>query len=258
MNGFGIKDTAPRSAPCKICGDAAPLFGVVDFAKSCEDVNGRVLPLSGVPIYYRHCRNCGFLFTDAFDAWSAADFARAIYNDEYIRVDPDWIEKRPVANARLLASAFAAYKSGLTVLDYGGGNGRLTECLRSDGFLAADTYDPFIPRYAELPDRRFSIVTCFETLEHLPNPMSGIEAMTRAVAEEGMVLFSTLVQPDDIERTGLSWWYAAPRNGHISLFSRKALAVAWSRFGFTTGSFNDNLHVAFRRMPAFARHLLAA
>ena len=39
-----------------------------------------------------------------------------------------------------------------------------------------------------------------------------------AALSKGMVLFSTLVQPADIETQKLRCWYAAPRNGHISLF----------------------------------------
>jgi hypothetical protein len=40
------------------------------------------------------------------------------------------------------------------------------------------------------------------------------------------------------------------------LFSRSALAKAWGRHGFRTGSFDDNMHVAFRTLPDFARHLV--
>ena len=35
----------------------------------------------------------------------------------------------------------------------------------------------------------------------------------------------------------------------------EALAKAWGRHGFRTGSFDDNMHVAFRTLPDFARHL---
>ena len=48
---------------------------------------------------------------------------------------------------------------------------------------------------------------------------------------------------------------SARRNGHISLFSRSALAKAWGRHGCRTGSFDDNMHVAFRTLPDFARRL---
>jgi 2-polyprenyl-6-hydroxyphenyl methylase/3-demethylubiquinone-9 3-methyltransferase len=40
------------------------------------------------------------------------------------------------------------------------------------------------------------------------------------------------------------------------MFNRDALNKAWRVHGCQTGSFNDNLHVAFRTMPEFAKHLL--
>ena len=59
--------------PCKICGEPAPLYGTVDFNRKCEIAGGIKLPPSGTPVRYRRCRGCGFLFTDAFDAWSQED-----------------------------------------------------------------------------------------------------------------------------------------------------------------------------------------
>jgi hypothetical protein len=69
------------------------------------------------------------------------------------------------------------------------------------------------------------------------------------------VLFSTLVQPQDFDGLGLNWWYVGPRNGHISVFSRDALTKAWERHGCRMASFNDLIHVAYRTLPDFARHL---
>jgi hypothetical protein len=41
------------------------------------------------------------------------------------------------------------------------------------------------------------------------------------------VLFSTLLSDGEIVRgRPLRWWYAAPRNGHISLFSAQSLRLA--------------------------------
>jgi 2-polyprenyl-6-hydroxyphenyl methylase/3-demethylubiquinone-9 3-methyltransferase len=62
----------------------------------------------------------------------------------------------------------------------------------------------------------------------------------------GVVLFSTLVQPPELDSIGMAWWYIGPRNGHVSLFSERALAVAWQRHGFTVSSFSPDLHLAFR------------
>ena len=103
---------------------------------------------------------------------------------------------------------------------------------------------------------KFNLVTCFETLEHMPDPLAGIGVIAANLAEPGLVLFSTLLQPPDLDKLGLNWRYVGPRNGHVSLFSRNALVLAWRGHGCQTASFNDNLHVAFRTMPEFAKHLI--
>jgi hypothetical protein len=57
---------------------------------------------------------------------------------------------------------------------------------------------------------------------------------------------STLLQPTDLPRSGMSWGYIGPRNGHVSLFTREALAIAWRRHGFNMSSFTEATHLAFR------------
>ena len=118
------------------------------------------------------------------------------------------------------------------------------------------TYDPMTPAHAQPPDGRFTLVTCFETLEHTTDPVGEIGRIVQFLTEPGLVLFSTLVQPADFETQGLNWWYVAPRNGHISIFSRQALALAWGRYGYTIAWFDDNIHLAFRTLPSFAANLL--
>lgn len=240
---------------CKICSTASPLYGTVDFNKNCEARRGLVLPEANILVGYNRCPRCGFLFTPAFDGWTAADFAQAIYNEDYILVDPDYKEIRPLGNAAMLTGAFSADKAHLSLLDFGGGNGLLAATLAQNGFQTAATYDPFNPEFAKLPGGRFNIVSCFETLEHVPDPRRQVAAIARCVGEEGIVIFSTLVQPPDFDQIGLAWWYVGPRNGHISVFSRRALEEVWKRQGFSIASFNDNLHLAFKKLPAFAKHL---
>ena len=68
----------PRPVECKICRGPSPLFGVVDFHKSCIEAQGRQLAISGCPVYYRRCQHCCFTFTDAFDLWTASVAWRAV------------------------------------------------------------------------------------------------------------------------------------------------------------------------------------
>ena len=241
---------------CKVCGCPSPLFGVVDFNKSCIEAQGRRLSLSGIPIYYRRCPTCRFVFTDAFDTWSEQAFLKHIYNENYVVVDPDFVEVRPSLNAQAIGLAFAASRSEIRILDYGGGNGRMAELLREQGFSAA-TYDPFSV-HNELPSCRFELVTCLEVAEHAPFPAQTIASMTSLLHDDGAILFSTLLQPDNFEALGLNWWYAGPRNGHVSLYSAEALTRLFAVHGMRVSSFSEGLHLAYREVPAFATHLLSA
>jgi hypothetical protein len=252
-----LKPASSSPQPCKICSGPAALFGVVDFNKQCEEQNGFRLPLSGVPVYYRRCKDCGFLFTDAFDDWSIEEFRTHIYNDDYLLCDPEYAQGRPVGNAGLVEKFWGERKQSIRVLDYGGGNDALCATLRARGFPTAISYDPIVPEYARRPEGKFDIVTCFETLEHMPDPVAGIGKIVEFAAEPGLVFYSTFTQPDNIEACGLNWWYVAPRNGHISLFSQRSLAVAWSHYGYKTIAFNNCAHFAFRTLPSYLAHLEA-
>ena len=251
----GLKPISAESVPCKICGGEAAPYGVVDFHKSCEEARGVRFALAAVPIYYRRCATCKFLFTDAFDDWTTEQFKSHIYNDEYKKVDPDYQTVRPRANADVVARLWGQVKSEIRVLDYGGGNDAFCAVLRESGFPVAVTYDPMVPDYARRPDGKFELVTCFETLEHLPDPAAGIVSILESAADPGLILFTTCVQPAEFDQQGLNWWYVGPRNGHVSIFSRQALNTAWDRHGYKIVSLTDNIHLAFRTLPPYLDHL---
>lgn len=238
---------APRTRPCKICNSPAPFFGAVDFNRTCRVAHAARLPLYGFAIYYRRCQTCGFLFTDYFDDWGHDSFRRHIYNDDYAAIDPDYDVVRPAANAKIIEQMFRARKHDLDVLDFGGGNGLFAEQLRALGFRRCDSYDPFTPGIDVAPARKYGLVTSFETLEHTPDPVGCVRAIADALADNGCVVFSTLVQPQDFEKRGLDWWYVGPRNGHISLQSSRSLATLWENQGFVLKSFNQSLHKAQRQ-----------
>jgi SAM-dependent methyltransferase len=244
-----LRPVTAAATPCKICGGQAPLFGVVDFQQSCDDWRQVVFSLSGVPVYYRRCADCQFLFTDAFDDWSLEDFRQHIYNDAYKLVDPDYASTRPRANAETVARLWGAIKTELRILDYGGGNDTFCATLREAGFPVAVSFDPLVPEHAVPPEGTFDLVTSFETIEHMPDPAAGIEAIVKFAAEPGLIFFTTLLQPADIDKQRLGWWYAGPRNGHVSLFSREALRRGWSRHGYKVLTLNDSAHLAFRTVP---------
>ncbi len=249
-NQLGLRPATPTASSCKICTGPSELYGVVDMHRPCEIPGGVRPALSGVPVYYRRCAACGFLFTDAFDDWSEEQFKTHIYNEGYHLFDPDYQTRRPNSNAGAVTGLWGPYRTAMRVLDYGGGNDVFCAALRANGFSEAVTYDPMVPEHARRPEGKFDLVTCFETLEHLPDPLAGIARIVDCVAEPGAVFYSTLTQPADFDRQGVSWWYVGPRNGHVSIFTKHALQLAWARYGFKTAALTDNIHLAFRTLPA--------
>ncbi len=243
---------ATKPGICKICATPAPLFGAVDFSRNCEEGNGVKLPPAGIPIAYRRCGSCGFLFTNAFDEWTPEQFLANIYNADYVKVDPDYRAARPRANARNITTLFGKRRREVACLDYGGGGGLLAQLLRDAGFGRAETFDEFNPDFARMPEGPFNLVTCFEVFEHVADPVALVGRLAGIVSGGGLVMFSTLLAPADIGRIGTSWWYMAPRNGHISFYTKPALSKLFAAHGMMVGSPSEVLHFAFRRVPDFA------
>jgi SAM-dependent methyltransferase len=252
----GFQAICPNKTPCKCCGAAATLFSVVDFHKNCEIYRNNALDISGIPIYCHRCPVCRFIFTTALDHFSQEDFERLIYNDQYPLIDPDFAETRPRGNAALVSRLLTESRSA-RILDYGGGNGKLAGFLSEAGFLHVHTYDPFVPRFASRPEGRFDCVICFEMFEHSTDPAGTLADMIACLTDSGIILLSTLLQPTDIERQGLSWWYAAPRNAHVSLYSGTSLEKLVARFGFQLHSLSQSYHVLYRQNASLHGHSMA-
>jgi len=240
---------------CPVCQAAAPLLAAVDFNKTCEEVRGLRLPPSGVSVRYHLCDRCGFCFAPELFTWTFEQFERQIYNDDYGKVDPDYRRERPLGNAGLVDQLFG--KSKVSHLDYGGGSGLLSETLRERGW-SSRSYDPFVDRDVRVADLgKFDFVTAFEVFEHVPDIAALFEDLRMLTGPEGVILFSTLLSDGEIGRgRPLTWWYASPRNGHISLFSKESLRLCLNKAGFNHASASANLHLAYGRVPAWAAHVL--
>ena len=217
-------------AQCKICGGETVLFDVVDFQKFCTRVNPYYYGLCGIPIYYLRCRKCGFIFTAAFDEWSTKDFARFIYNEEYVYIDGDYPEIRPASMAGVVDSVFSVAKAQ-PLLDYGSGSGVMAQKLRELCFTDVECFDPFSSPLR--PSRKFQIVTCFEVIEHAASPHDFMMDLVSFLDPSAVVLFSTGLQPENIEEVRANWWYIAPRNAHIAIHNATSLSVLGQAFGLT-------------------------
>ena len=251
---------AGATPPCPICKGAPAPLGSVDFNKNCEEARGLRLPPAGRLVSYVICGNCGFAWAPEFATWTPADFGRDIYNAGYAEVDPDHRERRPQTNAETLLATFPPPHRPLRHLDYGGGAGRLSELLRQAGWDST-SFDPFFDSAGDAgPRGRYPFISCFEVFEHVPDVARLAQRLDALLAPDGLMLVSTLVSDGQLQPgRPPGWWYAAPRNGHISLHSSRSLGILAAQQGWSTGSFSADIHLFWRgNFPAWARHLLKA
>jgi SAM-dependent methyltransferase len=242
----------PRPLPprqrCPICGGEAPQHDLLDFNRSCEDHKGPVLPRSGRLVAYCLCPSCGFCFAPEFLAWEASDFAKYIYNGDYERVDPDCKGERQKDQIEVLERLLGGGKDRISHVDYGAGLGLLSGQLAERGWQST-AYDPYLNR-GRKPAQRFDLVTAFEVFEHVPHPNALMDDIQSLLKQDGLLLFSTILSDGLIRPSSpLDWWYAAPRNGHISLYSAKSLRLLMERHGFQLVSLSSGYHYAFAGKP---------
>lgn len=251
-----LRRPQPERDACPVCGERCIHLATVDFHKSCEELRGKCLQPSGIPIHYSRCTACGFCFAPEIARWELDRFAQLIYNEDYVQVDPDYLDTRPRANADSLQRMFATRRESIRHLDYGGGNGLLSRLLREDGWDSS-SYDPFVDKETAIGGLgKFDLVTAYEVFEHVPDPGQLLGNLAALTKPDGIILFSTLVSDGQIGSSGLlDWWYAAPRNGHISLYSRDSLGLLARRYGFQFGSFSEGFHCMWRSIPPWAAHI---
>jgi len=255
---------APRPVPsttsCKCCSAVCTLVAVMDSSRG--GVNARagwaVDALSGYAVYYYRCAGCGFTFTRAFDHWTPAQWSENIYNEDYGRQDPDYLTgARGQRTAQDVIGQFGAYAKQLSVLDWGSGQGSFAAGLEQYGFSQVDGYDPFVDNATSLPTGHYDMVTCFEVIEHVLDPVALVNDLAACRAGQGAILISTLCCTQQVIGFGLeNWHYCVPRNGHISLMTPQALGYCASKAGLTAHSFTGAAHVLFD--PAHIPPWLAA
>jgi SAM-dependent methyltransferase len=215
---------------CKICDGKAEYFDIVDFNKFCSKTEFYGFGRSGIMVSYFRCDTCGFVFTPFFDEWTTIEFGRFVYNADYIKIDGEYAGVRPKREAAALAKRLAGL-TDLRILDYGSGTGLLADNLIAEGYRNVSSYDPFSS--PSRPKGRFDLVTCFEVLEHTAAPMATMADIASLLEPSGSVIFSTGIQMPNMNEIRANWWYVGPRNGHASIFTLNALALAGQAAGLT-------------------------
>jgi len=77
------------------------------------------------------------------------------------------------------------------------------------------------------PSGSFDFISAFEVLEHTPEPLATIQQALGLLIGRGVFVVSTLTI-DHVSPRGMDNWYFAPRNGHITLYTKRSLQTMFA------------------------------
>ena len=177
----------------------------------------------------------------------------------YVRVEnPHWLQEayadhaldtgiaaRNIDLAERTAALLAWYwPDAGTCLDHGGGSGLLVRLLRDRGydFRWRDPYcvNLFARGFEAEPGAHYAVLTAFEVIEHLPDPLASLHAWSQ---EADTLILSSELLPARDNRPG-QWSYYMPESGqHIGFFGMPALQALARRLDLQLASDGRWLHV---------------
>jgi 2-polyprenyl-6-hydroxyphenyl methylase/3-demethylubiquinone-9 3-methyltransferase len=219
---------------CPICSGKLESLGKLPFDYSVEK-----LPIiDDTPMEYHKCTICDFIGCLEMLSWTSEKLGNKVYNIDYIKYDPDYVETRPTTFAKSFGKDLKPLKK-IMHLDYGSGSGLMSKILKESYNWNSTTYDPYSsPNKPE--NIKYNLITAIEVFEHSLDIDKTIKDIKSFLDKDGLVLFTTQLAN---KNTNLDWWYIMPRNGHISLLSEKSLKILAKNNGLFFQSINENLHV---------------
>lgn len=236
-----------KEMECKICQNETKII-----------FNAKVLYKYDVDYY--QCIKCGFGQTEK-PYWLEEAYVSSMNLS-----DTGVMQRSERMSKITTALIFFFFNTKGTFLDYAGGFGVFTRQMRDIGF---DFYwqDPYTKNeiargFEGSLDRKYDIVTTFESFEHFDNPFQEIEKILQLT--DTIVLTTDLISVPAPKHK--DWWYYASEHGqHLSFYSKNSFDKIAKKYGLIYYN-TKNVHVLSRKKIGllgnlflkfkFAKHLL--
>lgn len=197
-------------------------------------------------VEYWKCDFCGFVFAKTLFELSEKEWIElnSNYHSGYQGKDcnpddPKWIE-RIQTQAEVIARLVSFKLIGVrgSFLDYGCGDGKLSDMLKETHAIELLKYDRFMNNKdylaeKELGRHKYGLVLTTSVFEHLRD-IRYIEEIDALVAEGGVLGLHTLVAesiPSDPD-----WFYLLPV--HCSFYTNESMKIIFDRLGYTSSIYN--------------------
>lgn len=208
-----VASTTVLPAICKICEARSVNFGETEV-------------LYKYRAQYFQCEKCGLIQTEA-PYWLEEAYSSAIASQDV------GIMQRNLMNCELTSAVLNLLFPNITsAVDFGGGHGIFVRLMRDRGFNFSwsdlHATNDYAQGFESQQGATFDFLTAFEVLEHLTDPVLGMEKLMN-LAEN--VFVSTCLVPEPVPHLD-DWWYYAPSCGqHVSFYTGKSLRFLADRFG---------------------------
>ena len=214
---------------CKICASSSIFFA-----------NAKLL--NKYDVDYFKCRDCGFVQTED-PYWLAEAYSEAIAGSDIGLVTRNM---NLSACARLLIEQY--FNADGRFLDYGGGYGLFVRLMRDKGFdfYWSDKFckNLFAQGFEDQGNVQYELITAFELLEHLVDPVQEISEMLKLGHS---LLFSTSLLPDSNPSPDEWWYYARHEGQHIAIYTPEALKRLSQQLGCNLYSDGESVHLITRK-----------
>lgn len=227
---------------CRLCGSPAETFA-----------HARVL--ASVDVDFERCPRCGLVMA------ARPDWLEEAYAAPITRLDIGLLDRCLLLSQVTAAVLRSERLRDGRFLDWAGGYGAFTRLMRDRGYdfthLDPMTRNLFAVGHerSHLEGERFDLVTGFEVLEHLVDPLGELESVARTTDR---LLMTTQLLPEPTPRPDEWWYYALETGQHITFFTGEALRKMARELGYDGVASGAFVHLFYRGQLSRATRALVA